>query len=204
MVAIDRKWKGTLLEVCHLVFLKHPIYTFIRRNRVGNKSHPIWPKWTATCTTISGRLASSAVLEEESKVSQLRRKEKRKKRDTTRGKSREEVRCCHSTSGKCIYRINSNGRTRLSGLSVLRILPSVMFIIPHDGQLDLLLPSPVWRMRLIKSDKLIASTNCTGAIELSDDTTLSEMLTSNKTIALHMSCEGLVKASSSRFTVWHN
>lgn len=204
MVAIDRKWKGTLLEVCHLVFVKHPIYTFIRRNRVGNKSHPIWPKWTATCTTISGRLASWAVLEEESEVSQLKRRGKREKKDAARRKSREEIRCCHSTSGKCIYRINSNGQTTLSGLSVLRILPSVMFIMPHDGQLDLLLPSPVWRMRLIKSDKLIASTNCIEAIELSDDTTLSEMLTSNKMIALHTSCEGLVKASSSRFNIRHN
>lgn len=107
-------------------------------------------------------------------------------------------------AGKCIYRISPNGRTRPSGLSVLRVLSSVMFIIPHDGQLDLLLPSPVWRMRLIKSDKLIASTNCTGAIELSDDTALSEILTSNKTIALHINYEGLVKASLSRFGVWHN
>lgn len=115
-MAIDREWKVALLEVCHLVFVKHPIYTFIRRrNRVGNKSHSILPKWTATCATISGRLVSSAALEEELEVSRRRLREREKER-IPRRKSREEVRCCHSTSGKCIYRISSNGRTRLSGL----------------------------------------------------------------------------------------
>lgn len=84
---------------------------------------------------------------------------------------------------------------------VLRVLSSVMFIIPHDGQLDLALSQSTesdregerngqkeretekWRgggrkyVRLIRSDKLIASTNFARAIELSDDeTALSETL----------------------------
>lgn len=92
-------------------------------------------------------------------------KKEREDRGETRGKSWEEVRCCHSTSGKCIYRISSNGRTwTIRPSSFVLYISSVMFIIPHDGQLDLLLPLPVWRMRLIKSDKLIASTNCAGPI----------------------------------------
>lgn len=69
---------------------------------------------------------------------------------------------------------------------VLRVLPSVMFIIPHGGQLDLALSCSAEservterkggrRARLIRSDKLIASTNFAEAIELSDDdTALSE------------------------------
>lgn len=81
---------------------------------------------------------------------------------------------------------------------VLHVLSSVMFIIPHDGQLDLALSQSTESdregerngqkekktgeggrkyVRLIRSDKLIASTNFARAIELSDDeTTLSETL----------------------------
>lgn len=94
-----------------------------------------------TCTTISGRLASSAVPEEELESVSAVHREKKEGWEKTRweGKRREEIRSCYSTSRKCIYRISRNGELPF-GLSVPRVLLSVMFIIPHDGQLDLTRP----------------------------------------------------------------